>query len=179
MYILVLVAAIILIITGISEVILFSRWNKFYFSHGLKIFSQEIEISDLNKTATKIKSFITHLDNVRGFSKYTGSELDENTFAFRKKLVTISFFRNDFENIHGRILIDPETRTLKITGYAKSSFIAFFLYTAIFVSYNMDSFIAGILTSLFIILIFGSITYAFSRRKYKKLVERINDLLSE
>lgn len=179
MDILVLVAAIILIITGISEVILFSRWNKFYFSHGLKIFSQEIEISDLNKTATKIKSFITHLDNVRGFSKYTGSELDENTFAFRKKLVTISFIRNDFENIHGTIKIDPETRIVKITGYAKNSFVAFFLYIAVFLLSGSTSVLSGIIVCSFIILISGSITYAFSRRKYKKLVERINDLLSE
>lgn len=175
----ILIGAIILIVVGISELILSLKWNKFYFSHGLKFYSKEIEFSDLNLTLARIKSFINNIDNTNGFSKYTGEELDENTFAFRKKLITISVFRNDFENIHGIISIDSETRILKIKGYAHNSFLAFLLYIAIFIISGSTSFLSGIFSCLPLILIFGSISYAFDHRKSKKLAERITEIVNE
>ena len=102
------VFGILLLIIAITETVLSGTWNKYYFLHGIPIFSKEIEISNINKASKEIQNFIITLDTFSGFSKYKGTMFDENTFAFRKKMITVSFYRNDLENIHGTISINPE-----------------------------------------------------------------------
>ena len=81
----ILVFGILLFSIVIIETILSGTWNRYYFFYGIPIYSKEIEISDLNKTSQLITHFIDIMDTVKGFSKYKGKSLDENTFAFRKK----------------------------------------------------------------------------------------------
>lgn len=170
---------IVLLTVAISEFVLSARWSKFYFLHGIKIFSGQFDISDPEKVAVAVRSFINHMEYKNGFSKYTGMELEENTFAFRRKMIDISFFRNDFERIHGSITIDSENRTLNINGYAGYTFLAFILYICLFLVSGTDSIIFGILSNLFLICIVVLIAYALCRRKYKKLTAIIDEILND
>ena len=172
------VFGILLIIIGILETILSGTWNNLYFLYGIQIYSKEIEITDVNKTSQKIDDFFNNLDSVSGFTKYKGKKLDDNTFVFRKKLITVSFFRNDFENIHGTVIINPENRTLKIKGYAGYTVLAFMLYFVLFFMSQNEYIITSVISGLILILIIGSISYAFDHRKYKKLYAEISKLIN-
>jgi len=174
----ILVFGILLFIIVIIETILSGTWNRYYFLYGIPIYSKEIEISDLNKTSQKIIHFINNIDTINGFSKYRGEILNENTFAFRKKIVTINFLRNDFENIHGTISIDSGSRTLKIKGYAGYSFPACMLCIFIVFTAGSESFFIEAFSSVIIILILSSISYAFDHRKYNKLFVEITKLIN-
>ena len=173
------VFVILLLGIAITETVLSGTWNKYYFLHGIPIFSKEIEISNLIKVSNEIQNFITTLDMFPDFTKYKGTMFDENTFAFRKKLITVSFFRNDFENIHGTISINPESGNIKIKGYASYSFLAFLLYFFAFFLSDSENFLVGFLLALFVILIIGLISYAFDRRKYNQLVAEITKLVNK
>ena len=174
----ILVFGILLFSIAIIETVLSGTWNRFYFLYGIPIYSKEIEISDLTKTSQLVIHFIDTMDTVKGLSKYKGKRLDENTFAFRKKMIAVSFFRNDFENIHGTIGIDSESRTLKIKGYAGYTFPALMLYIFIVFTAGFESFLTEAFSSLIIILILSSISYAFDRRKYNKLFTEITKLIN-
>ena len=169
--------AIILVIIAIVEGILSGTWNTKYFSYGILVYSKEIDLSDIDKTTTEIIYFINNLDTVKGFSKYKGRMIDENTFAFRKKMFTVSLFQNKYENIHGRIFIDPETRTLKIQGYMYYSFLAAYIYLFIFLMYDSDSIIASLVTYIIMISIISLLAYAFNHRKYNQLFKEIEKLI--
>ena len=169
--------AIILVIIAIVEGILSGTWNTKYFSYGIPVYSKEIDLSDIDKTTTEIIYFINNLDTVKGFSKYKSRMIDENTFAFRKKMFTVSLFQNKYENIHGRIFIDPETRTLKIQGYMYYSFLAAYIYLFIFLMYDSDSIIASLVTYIIMISIISLLAYAFNHRKYKQLSTEIEKLI--
>lgn len=169
--------AIILGIIAIAEGILSVTWNIKYFSYGIPVYSKEIGISDIDKIKTELIHFINNLDSVKDFSKYKGRILDENTFAFRKKMITVSLFQNNYENIHGRIFIDPETRTLKIQGYMYYSFLAAYIYLFIFLVYDSDSIIASLVTYIIMISIISLLAYAFNHRKYKQLFKEIEKLI--
>ena len=173
------VFVILLLIIAITETVLSGTWNKYYFLHGIPIFSKEIEIPNINKASKEIQNFIITLDTFPGFSKYKGTMFDENTFAFRKKMITVSFYRNDFENIHGTISINPESRKIKIKGCSGYSFLAFLLYFFVFFLSDSENFVAGFLPALFFILIIGLISYAFDRRKYNKFVAKITELVNK
>ena len=104
---------------------------------------------------------------------------DENTFAFRKKMITVSFYRNKFDNIHGTISINPESRKIKIKGCLSYSFLNFLLYFFVFFLSDSENFVAGFLPALFFILIIVLISYAFDRRKYNKFVAKIKELVNK
>jgi len=173
------VFVILLLIIAITETVLSGTWNKYYFLHGIPIFSKEIEISNINKASEEIQNFIITLDTFPGFSKYKGTMFDENTFAFRKKIITVSFYRNDFENIHGTISINPESRNVEIKGYAGFSLLAFLLYFFVFFLSETENFVARIFPALFFIFIIGLISYAFDRRKYNKMLTEITELINK
>ena len=174
----ILVFGILIFIIVIIETILSGTWNRYYFLYGIPIYSKELEISDLNKISQEIIHFIDTMDTVNGFSKYKGKRLDESTFAFRKKMITVGFFRNDFENIHGTISIDSESRTLKIKGCAGYSFPIFMLYIFIVFTAGSESFLIDVFSSVIIILILSSISYVFDRRKYNRLFVEITKLIN-
>ena len=173
------VFVILLLIIAITETVLSGTWNKYYFLHGIPIFSKEIEISNINKASKEIQNFIITLDTFPGFSKYKGTMFDENTFAFRKKMITVSFYHNDFENVHGTISINPESRNIKIKGYPGYSFLAFLLYIFVFFLSDSENFVVSFLPALFVILIICLISYAFDRRKCNKLVAKIIELVNK
>ena len=167
----------ILITIAIIEIILSGTWNKMYFSYGIPILSKEIEFSNTDKTSTEILYFINHMDTVKGFSKYTGRIFDENTFAFRKKMFTVSIIHKDYKNIHGTIIIDPETRTLKIQCFARYTFIAFLIdYFIYFMDHSESVFISAII-NLIIIFIFSLIYYLYDRSKFNELYSEISKLI--
>ena len=167
----------ILLIIAITETILSGTWNKFYFLHGIQIYSKEIEISDLDEASKELKNYISNLDNTAGFKRYKGKVFDENTFAFRKKLVSLGFSRNDFEDIHGTITINPESRSIKIKGYTGYTILAFLLYFFFFFLSDADDILSHSIPELLFVLTWGAISYAFSRRKYNKLFAAITELL--
>ena len=174
--------AIILGIIVIAEGILSVTWNIKYFSYGIPVYSKEIGISDIDKIKTELIHFINNLDSVKDFSKYKGRILDENIFAFRKKMITVSFFQNNYENIHGIISIDSETRTLKITGYTHYTFIVTNIYLFILIMkdhYLKDyvSIIASFITYIIVVSIISLLTFASNRRKYNQLFKEIEKLI--
>ena len=93
-----------------------------------EIFKKSIPVSNLDNASHKISEFVNNLDKQKGFSNYKGADLDDNVFAFQKKLITIGTVRNDLENIHGTISIDSETRAIRIKGFVGYSFLSYMIF---------------------------------------------------
>ena len=161
----------------ISEIVLSSTWNKYYFLYGIPIYSRTIDISNIEQSSQKISNFINSIDTVPGFSKYKAELLENNIYAFRKKMISESFYHNGLENIHGIITIDSEQRTLKIKGNIRYSFIVLMLYFFVFYIYDFVSF-TSIFSVLLSIFILSALSYAFDYRKYKKLFDEITKKLN-
>ena len=168
-----LVCLIIVFIVAIVETILSSTWNKHYFSHGIEIFKKSIPVSNLDNASHKISEFVNNLDKQKGFSNYKGAELDDNVFAFQKKLITIGTSRNGLENIHGTISIDSETRAIRIKGFVGYSFLSLMIF--IFIFFLLDS---RLVSALIIVSILSLLSYWFESRKYKKLTTEITNLIN-
>lgn len=166
-------------ITAIVETILAATWNKYYFLHGIPVFIKEMEIQNLSESKQEIFNFINNMDAVKGFSKYKGTQIDENNFAFRKKMVFVSCYRNDFDNIYGIISFDEENRTLKIKGYAGFTFLAIMLTLAAFFMDDSEFSFVKLLIVLFLVIIFSLMFYAFERRKYNKLANEISNIINK
>ena len=168
-----LVCLIIVFIVAIVETILSSTWNKHYFSHGIEIFKKSIPVSNLDNASHKISEFVNNLDKQKGFSNYKGAELDDNVFAFQKKLITIGTSRNGLENIHGTISIDSETRAIRIKGFVGYSFLSLMIF--IFIFFLLDS---RLVSALIIVSILSLLSYWFESRRYKKLTTEITNLIN-
>lgn len=168
-----LVCLIIVFIVAIVETILSSTWNKHYFSHGIEIFKKTIPVSNLDNASHKISEFVNNLDKQKGFSNYKGADLDDNVFAFQKKLITIGTSRNGLENIHGTISIDSETRAIRIKGFVGYSFLS--LMICIFIFFLLDS---DLVSALIIVSILSLLSYWFESRRYKKLTTEITNLIN-
>ena len=168
-----LVCLIIVFIVAIVETILSSTWNKHYFSHGIEIFKKSIPVSNLDNASHKISEFVNNLDKQKGFSNYKGADLDDNVFAFQKKLITIGTSRNGLENIHGTISIDSETRAIRIKGFVGYSFLSLMIF--IFIFFLLDS---RLVSALIIVSILSLLSYWFESRKYKKLTTEITNLIN-
>lgn len=168
-----LVCLIIVFIVAIVETILSSTWNKHYFSHGIEIFKKSIPVSNLDNASHKISEFVNNLDKQKGFSNYKGAELDDNVFAFQKKLITIGTSRNGLESIHGTISIDSETRAIRIKGFVGYSFLSLMIF--IFIFFLLDS---RLVSALIIVSILSLLSYWFESRKYKKLTTEITNLIN-
>ncbi|MCQ2579205.1 MAG: hypothetical protein MJ159_00735 [Treponemataceae bacterium] len=175
---LVIVFAVLLFAIVIIETVLSATWSKYYFLYGVPIFVKEIEISKISETKQRVSEFINNMDSKKGFSKYKGKEIFENNFAFRKKMITVSHYRNNFENIHGIISIDTEKRILKIKGYTGYTFLSSLIYIIIFLIDKDDFSLGSLISALFIILIIFLIAYAFEHRKYKQLVKELLELVN-
>ena len=117
--------------------------------------------------------FVNNLDKQKGFSNYKGADLDDNVFAFQKKLITIGTFRNDLENIHGTISIDSETRAIRIKGFVGYSFLSLMIF--IFIFFLLDS---RLVSALIIVSILSLLSYWFESRIYKKLTTEITNLIN-
>ena len=168
-----LVCLIIVFIVAIVETILSSTWNKHYFSHGIEIFKKSIPVSNLDNASHKISEFVNNLDKQNGFSNYKGADLDDNVFAFQKKLITIGTVRNGLESIHGTISIDSETRAIRIKGFVGYSFLSLMIY--IFIFFLLDS---DLVSALIIVSILSLLSYWFESRRYKKLTTEITNLIN-
>ena len=168
-----LVCLIIVFIVAIVETILSSTWNKHYFSHGIEIFKKSIPVSNLDNASHKISEFVNNLDKQKGFSNYKGADLDDNVFAFQKKLITIGTSRNGLESIHGTISIDSETRAIRIKGFVGYSFLSLMIF--IFIFFLLDS---RLVSALIIVSILSLLSYWFESRKYKKLTTEITNLIN-
>ena len=168
-----LVCLIIVFIVAIVETILSSTWNKHYFSHGIEIFKKSIPVSNLDNASHKISEFVNNLDKQKGFSNYKGADLDDNVFAFQKKLITIGTSRNGLESIHGTISIDSETRAIRIKGFVGYSFLSLMIY--IFIFFLLDS---RLVSALIIVSILSLLSYWFESRRYKKLTTEITNLIN-
>ena len=168
-----LVCLIIVFIVAIVETILSSTWNKHYFSHGIEIFKKSIPVSNLDNASHKISEFVNNLDKQKGFSNYKGADLDDNVFAFQKKLITIGTSRNGLESIHGTISIDSETRAIRIKGFVGYRFLSLMIY--IFIFFLLDS---RLVSALIIVSILSLLSYWFESRKYKKLTTEITNLIN-
>ena len=168
-----LVCLIIVFIVAIVETILSSTWNKHYFSHGIEIFKKSIPVSNLDNASHKISEFVNNLDKQKGFSNYKGADLDDNVFAFQKKLITIGTSRNGLESIHGTISIDSETRAIRIKGFVGYSFLSLMIY--IFIFFLLDS---DLVSALIIVSILSLLSYWFESRRYKKLTTEITNLIN-
>ena len=168
-----LVCLIIVFIVAIVETILSSTWNKHYFSHGIEIFKKSIPVSNLDNASHKISEFVNNLDKQKGFSNYKGADLDDNVFAFQKKLITIGTSRNGLENIHGTISIDSETRAIRIKGFVGYSFLSLMIF--IFIFFLLDS---RLVSALIIVSILSLLSYWFESRRYKKLTTEITNLIN-
>ena len=168
-----LVCLIIVFIVAIVETILSSTWNKHYFSHGIEIFKKSIPVSNLDNASHKISEFVNNLDKQKGFSNYKGADLDDNVFAFQKKLITIGTSRNGLESIHGTISIDSETRAIRIKGFVGYSFLSLMIF--IFIFFLLDS---RLVSALIIVSILSLLSYWFESRRYKKLTTEITNLIN-
>ena len=168
-----LVCLIIVFMVAIVETILSSTWNKHYFSHGIEIFKKSIPVSNLDNASHKISEFVNNLDKQKGFSNYKGADLDDNVFAFQKKLITIGTSRNGLESIHGTISIDSETRAIRIKGFVGYSFLSLMIF--IFIFFLLDS---RLVSALIIVSILSLLSYWFESRKYKKLTTEITNLIN-
>lgn len=168
-----LVCLVIVFIVAIVETILSSTWNKHYFSHGIEIFKKSIPVSNLDNASHKISEFVNNLDKQKGFSNYKGADLDDNVFAFQKKLITIGTSRNGLESIHGTISIDSETRAIRIKGFVGYSFLSLMIY--IFIFFLLDS---DLVSALIIVSILSLLSYWFESRRYKKLTTEITNLIN-
>ena len=173
-----LVCLIIVFIVAIVETILSSTWNKHYFSHGIEIFKKSIPVSNLDNASHKISEFVNNLDKQKGFSNYKGAELDDNVFAFQKKLITIGTSRNGLENIHGTISIDSETRAIRIKGFVGYSFLSLMIFIFIFFLLDSDFSFSRLVSALIIVSILSLLSYWFESRKYKKLTTEITNLIN-
>lgn len=170
-----IILLIIVLVAGIIEAILNAKWNQFYFSYSIPVFIRRLEVQDCGKARTGIIKFINNIETIKGFKKYTGKIIDENTFFFRKKMV--SSRRNDFDNIHGTIFIDTENREVIIKGRLSFSIIFAMLFMFFILTDSSESFLEMI-PAIFIVLIILIINYLFERRKYNKLVKEITDRIN-
>lgn len=176
MYFPVIAIASILVIS-VVETILSVKWNGWYYSFGIRVFKKSISFSNPEKVSLGINNFIRHIDDVPGFRSYTGFTLNKNTFFFRKKL--FNFVRNDFDNVHGSIIIDEENRAVKIKGFIPYSITLFVI--GIFSIFIFDSDFSLFLHIVLIIsfAIFPALIFAFSYYRYKQLLKIITQLIDE
>ena len=164
-------------VIAIVETILSLKWNDWYYSFGIQVFKKTIPFSNSEKISIGLNNFISHIDDVPGFRNYTGITLSKNTFYFRKKIFTI--IRNDFDNVHGSIIVDEENRAVKIKGFISYNILLFFI--AISLIFILDSDFSLFLHIFLIIFIaaFIAIIFAFSHYRYKKLLNIITQLIDE
>lgn len=165
----------------VIKAIFSALWVKFYFLHYPAVFNKKIEYSNKQKISENISNFINHMDKINGFSRYTGKIINNNLFFFRKKLINISFIRNDFDSISGTISIDEENKVITIKGHLGNSLFIAIVFFIMFLNQKSTSsspnIIANIIALLFIGLIIFLPCFFFEKRRFKKLVSEIEDLI--
>ena len=166
------ICIILLFILAIIETILNARWNKFYFLYGIPVFRKTIEIQNLEKASAEIIYLINHIDTIKKFRKYTGHIFDENTFFFRKKMVSSG--RNNFDDIKGIIFVDAENREIVVKGSLGYTFILGVLIVLLMFINAFDSFTELLIPVSFIVIML-IISYLIERRKYNLLVDEITE----
>ena len=159
-----------LLIVGITETILSAKWIKWYFVKAIPIHAKEIEISDVEKTEKRIRSFISQIDKTDGFSRYKGFIADEGLFFFRPKIFQMG---RKSPGLHGTITIDTENRIIKVKGNLSYSLLSFVIYMCTFIlSVPGKDLFEKILPVLFLIFIL-TISYLIEHREFKKLVTEL------
>ena len=163
---------ILLFILAIIETILAARWNKFYFLYGIPIFKKTIEIQNREKASAEIIYLINHMDTIKKFRKYIGHIFDENTFFFRKKMVSSG--RNNFDDIKGSIFVDAENREIVVKGFLSYSYILA-LIVGLLLFINLSDLVSGIIISVVCIAGMVLLSFVIGQRKYNLLVDEITE----
>ncbi len=163
---------------GVFVTVLAAQWNQLYFEKGIPVYSKSIPFNEHKRASIKINSFINNIDSYKGFFRYTGKTIDENTFYFRKKMIQVGRTLTDTGNIHGAIIIDNENRVVKIKG--RESFSIILLLAVPFPFSVSPGFgITKAIEALIAIIIILLISFAFSRHRYKQLFKIITELIEE
>lgn len=166
------ICIIILCLLAVVEVVLMTTWNKFYFLYGIPVFRKTIEIQNLEKASAEIVYLINHMDTIKKFRKYIGHIFDENTFFFRKKMVSSG--RNNFDDIKGIIFVDAENREIVVKGSLGYTFILGVLIVLLMFINAFDSFTELLIPVSFIVIML-IISYLIGQRKYNLLVDEITE----
>lgn len=166
------ICIIILCLLAVVEVVLMTTWNKFYFLYGIPVFRKTIEIQNLEKASAEIIYLINHMDTIKKFRKYIGHIFDENTFFFRKKMVSSG--RNNFDDIKGIIFVDAENREIVVKGSLGYTFILGVLIVLLMFINAFDSFTELLIPVSFIVIML-IISYLIGQRKYNLLVDEITE----
>lgn len=162
---------------SIVEMILSRKWNHYYYSYTLPIFHKTFIYSNLNLSSKNIENFINNMDKKEYFHHYIGKCIDQNTFFFRKKMITVGLFRNDFENLHGTILIDTENQIIKLKCSSLYSQLLFLTYIFLSLWQESDFIFSNIIPILLTVLFLYLIFYFSDFIRYKKLLKEITNLV--
>jgi len=104
---------------AIAGLILSALWNRFYFHTGIPVFSRVVDLESVKEEKIRVISAVLHNDENETMGnfgpKILFKEIAENELAFREEIWGSSIFRY-FPIMHGRIIIDPEMKQLKVLG---------------------------------------------------------------
>lgn len=178
MNILLIIFLILFFTISIVEMILSGKWNPYYFSYTIPIFNKTFEYSNLTLSSKNIENFINNMEKKDHFYHYKGKSIDKNTFFFRKKMVSVGFFRNDFENLHGIILIDTENQIIKLKCSISYCHILLSAYICLALWQESEFIFSDIIPILLTVLFFYSIFYFSNLIRYKKLLKEIEKLVN-
>ena len=172
----IIIPLIFVLILVLIETILAAKWNPFYFEKTIPLHTKLIPFTDIENTKLGLIHFINHLDTYKGLKKYIGIIADENTFYFRKKMVSSG--KNNFDDIHGSITIDSENRhiILKIRmGFSYIIAMCFMFYFLSFVD-GFDIFTA--IVFLIVVIIIRLISFAIERSVLNKMINELTNAIN-
>ena len=105
-------AFVLLILSGLADIILSATWTKWYFTSGVRVFNllTAIESRHTNTPSASLLNKKLHSFWMGGF---IFKEMEENNYAFRRKF--FAFAPNPI--LHGLIKFDTENNLIVVNGY--------------------------------------------------------------
>ena len=167
-----------MIVSVLADLIFSTRWAKFYFLSGLRVFSRHVPV-EIHHTNTPPSSLL----NARLYSFWMGGlifkELDTNQFGFRRQF--FSFAPRPM--VHGHVMFDVGNNRVIVEGYLDWFMIVITLMWAVFVPLiwlsEGNGFTAdALLLSLGLVGFFGLITGLLYLMDYCRLA-RISKIAVE
>ncbi|MCR5612692.1 hypothetical protein [Treponema sp.] len=124
--------------------------------------------------------FINQMEETKGFKSFTGKIIDDQTFFFRKKMIT--FVRNDFDDANGTISIDRENRSVTVKGVLGYELLLIFSLIFFFPHFADLEFeklaFTDFLPLILFALLFILIEYIINLVRLKKFEKKIQELIA-
>ena len=105
-------AFVLLILSGLADIILSATWTKWYFTSGVRVFNLLIPIESRHAT-TPSASLLNKKLHSFWMGGFIFKEIEVNNYAFRRKF--FAFAPNPI--LHGLVKFDTENNLIVVNGY--------------------------------------------------------------